>query len=138
MINQLHQNDLKQIATQLDLPVERFAYLLQSANHAYEFIKKMGGGLPILDTITKKCEVTKLNDYSFKIVLTQGLNRQIRRMCDYLNYEVTSLKRTRIMNVNLDDLKVGEWRELSETEMLQNQQNDFRFLQNRRSFSGWP
>lgn len=84
-----------------------------------EFIQKMGGGLPILDTVTKKCEVTKLSDYSFKIVLTQGLNRQIRRMCDYLNYEVTSLKRTRIMNVNLDDLKVGEWRELSETEMIQ-------------------
>ena len=84
-----------------------------------EFIQKMGGGLPILDTITKKCKVIKLNDYSFKIVLTQGLNRQIRRMCDYLNYEVTSLKRTRIMNVNLDGLKVGEWRELTEKEMLQ-------------------
>jgi 23S rRNA pseudouridine2604 synthase len=84
-----------------------------------EFIQKMGGGLPILGTITKKCEVTKLSDYSFKIVLTQGLNRQIRRMCDYLNYEVTSLKRTRIMNVNLDGLKVGEWRELTEKEMLQ-------------------
>lgn len=84
-----------------------------------EFIQKMGVGLPILGTITKKCEVTKLSDYSFKIVLTQGLNRQIRRMCDYLNYEVTSLKRTRIMNVNLDGLKVGEWRELTEKEMLQ-------------------
>lgn len=84
-----------------------------------EFIQKMGGGLPILGTITKKCEVIKLSDYSFKIVLTQGLNRQIRRMCDYLNYEVTSLKRTRIMNVNLDGLKVGEWRELTEKEMLQ-------------------
>ena len=84
-----------------------------------EFIQKMGGGLPILDTITKKCEVTKLNDYSFKIVLTQGLNRQIRRMCDYLNYEVTGLKRTRIMNVNLEGIKVGEWRELSEKEMIE-------------------
>jgi 23S rRNA pseudouridine2604 synthase len=84
-----------------------------------EFIQKMGSGLPILGTITKKCEVTKLSDYAFKIVLTQGLNRQIRRMCDYLNYEVTSLKRTRIMNVNLDGLKVGEWRELTEKEMLQ-------------------
>ncbi|HCE53795.1 MAG TPA: 23S rRNA pseudouridine(2604) synthase RluF [Lutibacter sp.] len=84
-----------------------------------EFIEKMGGGLPILDTITKKCKVIKLNDYSFKIVLTQGLNRQIRRMCDYLNYDVTSLKRTRIMNVNLDGIKVGEWRELSEKEMLE-------------------
>jgi 23S rRNA pseudouridine2604 synthase len=79
----------------------------------------MSGGLPILDTVTKKCEVTKLSDYSFKIVLTQGLNRQIRRMCDYLNYDVTSLKRTRIMNVNLEGIKVGEWRELSEKEMLQ-------------------
>jgi 23S rRNA pseudouridine2604 synthase len=84
-----------------------------------KFIEKMGGGLPILDTITKKCKVIKLNDYSFKIVLTQGLNRQIRRMCDYLNYDVTSLKRTRIMNVNLDGIKVGEWRELLEKEMLE-------------------
>lgn len=84
-----------------------------------EFIQKMGGGLPILDTITKKCKVIKLNDYSIKIVLTQGLNRQIRRMCDYLNYDVTSLKRTRIMNVNLEGIKVGEWRELSEKEMLE-------------------
>ncbi len=84
-----------------------------------EFIQKMGGGLPILDTITKKCKVTKLNDYSFKIVLIQGLNRQIRRMCDYLNYEVTSLKRIRIMNVKLADLKVGEWRELTEKEMFE-------------------
>ena len=84
-----------------------------------EFIEKMGGGLPILDTVTKKCEVSKLNDYSFKIVLTQGLNRQIRRMCDYLNYDVTSLKRTRIMNVNLEGIKVGEWRELTEKEMIE-------------------
>lgn len=84
-----------------------------------EFIQKMGGGLPILDTVTKKCEVTKINDYTFKIVLTQGLNRQIRRMCDYLNYEVTNLKRTRIMNVDLEGIKVGEWRELTENEMVQ-------------------
>jgi len=83
------------------------------------FIQKMSGGIPILGTVTKKCEVTPLNDYTFKIVLTQGLNRQIRRMCDYLDYEVTSLKRTRIMNVNLDGIKVGEWRELTEKEMLQ-------------------
>ncbi|MBE0423896.1 MAG: 23S rRNA pseudouridine(2604) synthase RluF [Lutibacter sp.] len=83
-----------------------------------EFIQKMAGGLPILDTVTKKCKVFKLNDYTFKIVLTQGLNRQIRRMCDYLKYDVTSLKRTRIMNVNLDGIKVGQWRELTEKEML--------------------
>ena len=82
------------------------------------FIQKMGNGLPILDTVTKKCEVTKINDYTFKIILTQGLNRQIRRMCDYLNYEVTSLKRIRIMNVNLDGIKIGEWRELTENELL--------------------
>jgi len=84
-----------------------------------EFIQKMGDGLPILGTITKKCEVTKLSDYTFKIVLTQGLNRQIRRMCDSLNYEVTKLERIRIMNVNLEGIKVGEWRELTEKEMLQ-------------------
>lgn len=84
-----------------------------------EFIQKMGSGLPVLGTITKKCEVTKLSDYSFKIILTQGLNRQIRRMCDYLNYDVTSLKRTRIMNVNLEGIKVGEWRELTEKEMFE-------------------
>lgn len=84
-----------------------------------QFIQKMGNGLPILDTITKKCKVIKLNDYSFKIVLTQGLNRQIRRMCDYLGFDVTSLKRTRIMNVNLEGIKVGKWRELSEKELLE-------------------
>ncbi len=82
------------------------------------FIQKMGNGLPILDTVTKKCEVSKINDYTFKIILTQGLNRQIRRMCDYLNYEVTSLKRIRIMNVNLEGIKIGEWRELTENELL--------------------
>ncbi|MFA5297671.1 MAG: 23S rRNA pseudouridine(2604) synthase RluF [Lutibacter sp.] len=82
------------------------------------FIQKMSSGLPILNTVTKKCDVIKINDYTFKIILTQGLNRQIRRMCDYLNYEVTDLKRTRIMNVNLDGIRVGEWRELTENEML--------------------
>jgi len=81
------------------------------------FIKKMSSGVPILDTITKKCKVTLLSDFSFKIILTQGLNRQIRRMCQHLGYEVTSLKRTRIMNVNLGNLKIGQWRELSQKEM---------------------
>lgn len=82
-----------------------------------EFIQKMGNGIPILGTITKKCTVEKLNDFTFKIVLTQGLNRQIRRMCEYLEYEVTKLKRTRIMNVNLNNLEVGQWRELTSDEM---------------------
>lgn len=82
-----------------------------------DFIQRMSSGIPILGTLTKKCKVEKLTDFTFKIILTQGLNRQIRRMCDYLNYEVTKLKRIRIMNVNLGALKVGEWRELTSEEM---------------------
>ncbi|APG61207.1 23S rRNA pseudouridine(2604) synthase RluF [Christiangramia salexigens] len=81
-----------------------------------DFIKKMSAGVPILDTVTRKCEVEKLSRHTFRIVLTQGLNRQIRRMCEFLNYEVTSLKRIRIMNVTLD-IPVGEWRELTEEEL---------------------
>ncbi|MCF6182307.1 23S rRNA pseudouridine(2604) synthase RluF [Lutibacter sp.] len=83
------------------------------------FIQKMRNGIPILGTVTKKCLVEKLNNYTFKITLTQGLNRQIRRMCDYLNYTVSKLKRTRIMNVNLGKLKIGDWRELTSEEMQQ-------------------
>ena len=81
------------------------------------FIKKMSNGLPILGTVTKKCTVTKVNDFTFKIILTQGLNRQIRRMCEYLDYEVHKLQRTRIMNVNLANLKIGDWRELTNLEL---------------------
>ncbi|CAL2094008.1 23S rRNA pseudouridine(2604) and tRNA(Tyr) pseudouridine(35) synthase [Tenacibaculum sp. 190524A05c] len=81
------------------------------------FIQRMSNGIPILGTVTKKCKVEKINSNTFKIILTQGLNRQIRRMSEYLGYEVTKLKRTRIMNVELGNLKVGEWRELSKTEM---------------------
>lgn len=80
------------------------------------FIERMANGIPILDTVTRKCEVKKLSTYEFKIVLTQGLNRQIRRMCEYLNYEVTDLKRTRIMNIKLD-IPVGEYRELTKDEL---------------------
>lgn len=80
------------------------------------FIDRMSRGIPILDTITKKCFVKKLSTYTFKIVLTQGLNRQIRRMCEYLNYEVTKLKRVRIMNINLD-IPTGEYRELTNSEL---------------------
>ena len=70
-----------------------------------------------LNKTTKKCEVQKINTYTFKIILTQGLNRQIRRMCDYLNYEVETLKRVRIMNIKLD-MPIGEYRELSKEEFI--------------------
>ena len=80
------------------------------------FIKKMGTGIPILGTMTNPCEVEALGKYKFRIILTQGLNRQIRRMCEYLGYNVTKLKRIRIMNIPLD-LPIGQWRDLSEKEM---------------------
>ncbi|CAM1333531.1 23S rRNA pseudouridine(2604) synthase RluF [Tenacibaculum aestuariivivum] len=82
-----------------------------------EFIIKMSNGIPILGTVTQKCKVKKINDFTFQIILTQGLNRQIRRMCEYLEYEVTKLKRERIMNVSLGNLTTGDWRELTEQEM---------------------
>ena len=84
-----------------------------------DFIQKMSTGIPILETVTKKCFVEKSTNFTFKIVLTQGLNRQIRRMCEYLEYEVKKLKRTRIMNVNLENLEIGQWRELTSEEMEQ-------------------
>ena len=80
------------------------------------FIQKMQNGVPILDTVTRKCKVEKLGKYTFKIILTQGLNRQIRRMSEYLGYKVTKLKRIRIMNVNLD-IPVGKWRDLTKEEL---------------------
>jgi 23S rRNA pseudouridine2604 synthase len=81
-----------------------------------DFIEKMSNGVPILDTITRKCEVKQLKKGTFKIILTQGLNRQIRRMCDYLGYRVVALKRVRIMNIHLD-LPKGKWRDLSPKEL---------------------
>ncbi len=81
-----------------------------------KFIQKMSAGVPILDTVTRKCFVEQISKYKFRIILTQGLNRQIRRMCEYLNYNVVKLKRIRIMNVSLD-LPVGAWRDLSEKEL---------------------
>jgi 23S rRNA pseudouridine2604 synthase len=80
------------------------------------FIKHMSNGVPILDTITKPCKVQKLSRNSFKIILTQGLNRQIRRMCEYLGYEVESLQRVRIMNINLKSA-VGSYRNLTAEEL---------------------
>lgn len=81
------------------------------------FIKQMRNGVPILDTVTKKCRVDKIDNYMFSIVLTQGLNRQIRRMCNYLNYEVKTLKRVRIMNISLGNLKVGKYRSFTPAEL---------------------
>lgn len=80
------------------------------------FIKRMGNGIPILDTVTKKCKVEQISKYVFRIILTQGLNRQIRRMCEYLGYEVTALKRIRIVNIKLD-VPVGKYREITQAEM---------------------
>lgn len=80
------------------------------------FITRMSLGVPILDTMTKKCKVEKINAYTFKIVLTQGLNRQIRRMCENLGYEVKALKRVRIINITLD-VPQGKYRKLSDKEM---------------------
>lgn len=86
-------------------------------NISDEFIEKMGTGVPILDTITKPCKVKKINNDTFNIILTQGLNRQIRRMCEYLGYQVKKLKRIRIMNISLNGIKTGEWRDLTNKEM---------------------
>ncbi len=83
-----------------------------------EFIRKMGNGVPILDTITRKCFVERTGYKSFRIILTQGLNRQIRRMCEFFDYRVTYLKRIRIMNIELKDLKEGSIRNLSPLEMF--------------------
>ncbi|GAF05781.1 ribosomal large subunit pseudouridine synthase F [Saccharicrinis fermentans DSM 9555 = JCM 21142] len=80
------------------------------------FLRRMRNGVPILDTVTQKCMVEKTGKFEFRIVLTQGLNRQIRRMSEYLGYEVTKLKRVRIMNVKLD-VPVGKWRYLSSREL---------------------
>ena len=82
-----------------------------------EFLDKMKNGIPILGTLTKRCGVEKIGVNIFRIILTQGLNRQIRRMCEYLDYRVSSLKRIRIMNIELKDLEPGEWRYLSEQEL---------------------
>lgn len=81
-----------------------------------EFIQKMGAGVNILDTTTLPCHVEKISDKVFKIILEQGLNRQIRRMCSALGYSVKRLQRIRIMNIKLGNLKVGQWRDLTDKE----------------------
>lgn len=81
-----------------------------------DFIRKMSNGVPILDTVTKKCFVEQTGRFTFRIILTQGLNRQIRRMCEYLGFEVTKLKRIRIMNIKMD-MSIGKWRDLTAPEL---------------------
>ena len=81
-----------------------------------QFLKKMRSGVPILDTVTRECEVYQVSKYQFRIILTQGLNRQIRRMCEYFDFRVKKLKRIRIMNVTLD-IPVGKWRKLTPVEL---------------------
>lgn len=84
-----------------------------------DFLQKMSTGVPILDTITKPCTVKKMNEHTFSIILTQGLNRQIRRMCEYLDYGVSTLKRIRIMNISLGNLKKGHLRHFTNTELTE-------------------
>lgn len=82
-----------------------------------EFIKGMSEGVPILDTVTNPCEVTVIDKNTFRIILTQGLNRQIRRMCEYFGYRVIKLVRVRIMNIKLGRLKTGTWRNITDKEL---------------------
>ncbi|WP_339014674.1 23S rRNA pseudouridine(2604) synthase RluF [Aeromonas popoffii] len=84
-----------------------------------EFIKGMGAGVPILGAVTKKCKVKREAPFVFRITLVQGLNRQIRRMCEHFGFEVTKLERIRIMNVSLKGLPVGEWRDLTDDELIE-------------------
>ncbi len=82
-----------------------------------EFLTRMANGVPILDRVTKKCQIEEINPYMFKITLIQGLNRQIRRMCEYFNYQVVKLERIQVMNVKLGNLGQGNWRDLTEKEL---------------------
>ena len=93
-------------------------YLVTVDKHVTEdFIKKMSNGVPVLGTVTRKCRVEKTGEKTFRIILTQGLNRQIRRMCEYLGYRVKRLKRIRVMNLELGDLPVGQYREAEKKEL---------------------
>ena len=92
-------------------------YLVEvNKNITTDFIRQMSNGIPILNTVTKNCKLVKVSTTTFKIILTQGLNRQIRRMCEFLGYKVVSLKRIRIMDINLD-VETGKWRHLSSREL---------------------
>ena len=92
-------------------------YLVEvNKNITTDFIRQMSNGIPILNTVTKNCKLIKVSTTTFKIILTQGLNRQIRRMCEFLGFKVVSLKRIRIMDINLD-VESGKWRHLSSREL---------------------
>lgn len=97
-------NHEKEYIVRVDLPITS------------QFLEKMRSGVPILDTVTRECVVEQLDRFKFRIILTQGLNRQIRRMCEYLGYEVKSLKRIRIMNISLD-VPVGQYRHFTQEEL---------------------
>ncbi|MGN0160678.1 MAG: pseudouridine synthase [Lachnospiraceae bacterium] len=84
-----------------------------------EFIRGMSGGVPVLERMTNPCPVTEINEHTFNIVLTQGLNRQIRRMCEYFGYSVVKLKRIRIMNLRLDGIRKGEYRSITDKERME-------------------
>lgn len=84
-----------------------------------DFLKAMAEGVPVLDTVTRPCQVEKTGKRSFRIILTQGLNRQIRRMCEYLGCRVVTLKRIRVMNIRLEGLRPGEYRELGQKERME-------------------
>jgi len=94
----------KEYEVEVDKPVTR------------EFLEGMMKGVPILDTVTLPCKVRRTGDRSFNIIIVQGLNRQIRRMCEYFGYNVRSLRRIRIMNIRLGNLKPGQWRKVTEAE----------------------
>lgn len=98
-------NHEKEYLVTVDKPVTR------------EFVEGMAGGVPILGTVTKKCKVSRESRFVFRITLVQGLNRQIRRMCEHFGYQVTRLERIRIMNVSLKGLAPGQWRDLTEQEL---------------------
>ena len=92
-------------------------YLVEvNKNITTDFIRQMSNGIPILNTVTKNCKLIKVSTTTFKIILTQGLNRQIRRMCEFLGFKVVSLRRIRIMDINLD-VETGKWRHLSSREL---------------------
>lgn len=99
-----------------------------------QFITAMGNGVPVLGGMTKKCLVSKESPFIFKITLIQGMNRQIRRMCEYFEYEVTKLERVRIMNVSLKGLPLGEWRELTGQELA----GIFKLIENSSSEADLP
>lgn len=82
-----------------------------------EFVQRMSSGVPVLGEVTRKCKVEKISEFIFRIILVQGLNRQIRRMCEYFGYEVEKLERVRIMNISLKGIGLGDWRLLEEQEM---------------------